>query len=64
MNLDLLHLDTWGPFSHESVDGFRFFLTIVDDYTRATWIYMMKYKSDVHTIFPDFVTFIETQFSK
>lgn len=33
---ELLHIDIWGPFSVETVDGFKYFLTIVDDYSRAT----------------------------
>ncbi|XP_010480765.1 PREDICTED: uncharacterized protein LOC104759556 [Camelina sativa] len=28
---DLVHLDIWGPFSVESIEGYRYFLTIVDD---------------------------------
>lgn len=28
---DLLHLDVWGPYRHFTHNGFRFFLTIVDD---------------------------------
>ncbi|XP_056864308.1 uncharacterized protein LOC130511370 [Raphanus sativus] len=28
---DLVHLDIWGPFSVESVEGYRYFLTLVDD---------------------------------
>lgn len=49
---DLLHIDTWGPFSTPTHDGFRYFLTIVDDCSRATWVYLLKHKSDVLTIFP------------
>lgn len=39
------------------------FLTIVDDCTRVTWVYMMKYKSDVLTIFPAFLKFVLTQYN-
>lgn len=59
---DLVHLDVWGPFSVESVEGHKYFLTIVDDCTRVTWIYMMKCKSDVSRLFPDFVKHISTQY--
>nr|GEX50798.1 ribonuclease H-like domain-containing protein [Tanacetum cinerariifolium] len=31
---ELVHLDLWGPYKVTSKEGFRFFLTIVDDYTR------------------------------
>ncbi|XP_033146632.1 uncharacterized protein LOC103863505 isoform X2 [Brassica rapa] len=59
---DLIHIDTWGPFSVESVEGYKYFLTIVDDHTRVTWIYMMKYKSDVSVILPSFVKLVRTQY--
>jgi hypothetical protein len=32
---DLVHIDLWGPYKITSRDGFRYFMTIVDDYTRA-----------------------------
>nr|GEW50686.1 hypothetical protein [Tanacetum cinerariifolium] len=35
---DLVHLDLWRPYKVTSSEGFRFFLTVVDDYTRAVWI--------------------------
>ena len=33
---DLVHNDIWGPFNVSTPAGHRYFLTIVDDYTRAT----------------------------
>ena len=60
---ELLHIDTWGPFSETTQDGHRYFLTIVDDHTRVTWIYLLKLKSDVLRVFPSFITMVETQFN-
>ena len=60
---ELLHIDVWGPFSVETVDGYKYFLTIVDDYSRATWIYLMRTKSEVLTVFPAFVTLVENQYN-
>lgn len=59
---DLLHIDIWGPFSVESIEGYKYFLTIVDDCTRVTWIYMLKTKHDVVTIFPLFLKYVFIQF--
>lgn len=33
---DLRHIDTWCPFSIPTHDGYRYFLTIVNDCTRIT----------------------------
>lgn len=32
----LIHMDLWGPYIVETYDHKRFFLTMVDDYTRFT----------------------------
>ncbi|GJY42158.1 ribonuclease H-like domain-containing protein, partial [Tanacetum coccineum] len=32
---ELVHLDLWGPYRVSSREGFKYFLTIVDDYSRA-----------------------------
>lgn len=37
---DLVHVDVWGPLSVVSHEGFRYFLTLVDDCTCVTWIYL------------------------
>ena len=40
----------------------RYFLTIVDDYSRFTWVYLLKSKFNVNSIFHAFCTLIHTQF--
>ena len=40
---DLIHCDTWGPFHLPSHTGHRYFLTIVDDCTRFTWLFLLKH---------------------
>lgn len=59
---DVIHANIWGPFHQPSYNGFRFFLTLVDDCTRLTWFYMMKHKFDFHHIFPCFYNTISAQF--
>ncbi|XP_023638865.1 uncharacterized protein LOC111830613 [Capsella rubella] len=60
---DLVHIDVWGPFSTESIEGFKYFLTLVDDCTRVTWVYMMRNKSDITVIFPTFLKMVSTQYN-
>ena len=59
---DLVHYDTWGPYHVSSYNGFRYFLTSVDDYSCFTWVYLLKNKFDVHAIFPRFLALVKTQF--
>ncbi|GJX72276.1 ribonuclease H-like domain-containing protein [Tanacetum coccineum] len=44
---ELVHLDLWGPYKVSSREGFKFFLTIVDDFSRALWTYLLKIKDEV-----------------
>ncbi|GKD99512.1 ribonuclease H-like domain-containing protein, partial [Tanacetum coccineum] len=44
---DLVHLDLWRPYKMASSEGFRFFLTVVDDYTRAVWVYLIESKDEI-----------------
>lgn len=37
MIFELIHIDTWGPHKNTTYNGFKYFLTIVDDYSKATW---------------------------
>ncbi|KAL2925632.1 Retrovirus-related Pol polyprotein from transposon RE2, partial [Bienertia sinuspersici] len=36
----LLHVDVWGPYRIPTYDNCTYFLTIVDDYTRYTWVHL------------------------
>ena len=60
---EILHADIWGPFSHTSILGHKFFLTLVDDFSRFTWVILMKSKSETRKHLTQFISFIETQFS-
>ncbi|GKA28479.1 sodium/hydrogen exchanger 6, partial [Tanacetum coccineum] len=39
----LVHLDLWGPYRVHSREGYRYFLAIVDDYSRAVWFPQSPY---------------------
>lgn len=59
---DLIHCDLWRPCTNFAYDGSKYFLSIVDDHSRCTWIYLLKLKSDALIILQTFYTMIETQF--
>ena len=42
---ELVHSDVWGPCSVMSPTGFNYFVTFVDDFSRVTWLYLMKSRS-------------------
>ena len=59
---DLVHMDVWGLYSTLTSDDFVYFLTVVDDATRATWLFLMRSKYEVRQLFHSFYTMISTQF--
>ncbi|XP_050217801.1 uncharacterized protein LOC126668656 [Mercurialis annua] len=60
---DLIHIDIWGPARIYSLYGHKYFLTIVDDKSRFTWLFLLKAKSEARTIIQNFCMHIETQFN-
>lgn len=38
---ELVHIDLWGAYKVPSSCGARYFLTIVDDFSRGVWIYLI-----------------------
>ncbi|KAM2308323.1 hypothetical protein EV2_031220 [Malus domestica] len=61
--LELLHTDVWGPAPLLSVNGYRYYLIFVDDYTKYTWFFPLKSKSDVFDTFVQFKVLVETLLS-
>ena len=61
--LELFHLDILGPFKYPSRTICKMFITIVDDFSRMTWIFLIKSKSKFPQIFMQFVKLIENQMS-
>ncbi|BFG20494.1 hypothetical protein CerSpe_067680 [Prunus speciosa] len=58
---DLVHSDVWVP-ARVTSNGFRWFVTFIDDCTRLTWVFLLKNKHDVASILPEFCTMVSTQF--
>jgi transposase InsO family protein len=44
--LQLVHADLCGPFRTSSQGGACYFLSLIDDYSRKTWVYFLARKSD------------------
>jgi hypothetical protein len=40
--LELLHMDLFGPIAYISIDGSKYCLVIVDDYSRFTWVFFLQ----------------------
>ena len=61
---ELIHCDLWGPYRSASSCGAHYFLTIVDDFSRAIWVTLLVDKKDVSHTLKNFFAMIERQFNK
>ncbi|KAJ3686893.1 hypothetical protein LUZ61_016057 [Rhynchospora tenuis] len=57
--LELIHTDICGPITPKSFGEKRYFITFIDDYTRKTWVYFLKEKSEALEVFKKFKTMVE-----
>ena len=57
--LQLVHRDISGPFPSLSFQRARYLLTFIDDYSRRTWVYFLKNKSETFDTFLVFKALVE-----
>ena len=59
--LELVFSDVWGP-APTSVGRNNYYVSFIDDYSKFTWIYLLRDKSEVFQCFKDFQQLVERQF--
>lgn len=57
---ELIHTDLWRLASVAASDGYRYYVHFLDDFSRFTWIYPLKLKSDTFAAFTHFITLVKT----
>ncbi|GJZ85107.1 retrovirus-related pol polyprotein from transposon TNT 1-94, partial [Tanacetum coccineum] len=57
--LNLLHMDLCGPMRVASINGKKYILVIVDDYSRYTWTLFLRFKDETPEVLKDFLTMIQ-----
>ncbi|KAI3767607.1 hypothetical protein L2E82_17860 [Cichorium intybus] len=62
--LDIIHTDVCGPFRSTTKDGTRFYVTFTDDFSRYSYIYLIKQKSDTFEKFKEFKNEVENQLGR
>nr|GEW87211.1 ribonuclease H-like domain-containing protein [Tanacetum cinerariifolium] len=53
--LHLLHMDLCGPMRIASINGKRYVLVIVDDYSRYTWVHFLRSKDEAPEVIKSFL---------
>ncbi|GJX07959.1 uncharacterized mitochondrial protein-like protein [Tanacetum coccineum] len=57
--LELLHMNLCGPMRVASINGKKYILVIVDDYSRYTWLYFLRTKDEAPDMIIDFVNQVQ-----
>ena len=52
--LELIHSDVCGTMPSISLSEYKYYVTFINDYSRKTWIYFLKKKSEVFDKFKEF----------
>lgn len=59
--LELVYADICGPMRTESLAGSKYFLLIIDDFSRMSWAYFNTFKSEAFECFKKFKAQVEKQ---
>ena len=62
--LQLLHIDLCGPSAVASLHKKKYILVIVDDFTRFTWTFFLRLKSETANELINFIKLVELQLQK
>ena len=62
--LNYVHSDLWGPSSYESLGGGRYFMSIIDDFSKKVWIYILKTEDEAFQKFKQLKKMVEVQTGK
>nr|GEU45681.1 integrase, catalytic region, zinc finger, CCHC-type, peptidase aspartic, catalytic [Tanacetum cinerariifolium] len=57
--LQLLYMDLCGPMQVESINGKKYVLVIVDDYSRYTWTHFLRSKDETPEVLIDFLRLVQ-----
>lgn len=59
----LIHVDIQGGYHVASLLRAHLFITIVDDFSCATWVFLMHQKSEAQQLLRNFILYVKTQFN-
>jgi transposase InsO family protein len=60
--LELLHMDLFGPIAYISIDGSKYCLVILDDYSRFTWVLFLQEKTQTQDTLKGFLRQAQNEF--
>jgi len=61
--IELIHSDICGQINTPTWNGKKYFITLIDDFTHFTVIYLLTNKSKTFEVFKEYIATVEAQFS-
>jgi histone deacetylase 1/2 len=61
--LEQIFSDVWGP-TPASINKHSYYVSFIDDFSKFTWIYLLKKRSDVYQVFLNFQQLVEQKFGR
>lgn len=55
----LIYIDTWEPYMSPTHNGYKYFLTIVDVFSKGTWTFLLTTKSNAFSVLKTFLSIVE-----
>jgi transposase InsO family protein len=60
--LKMLHMDLFGPVAYISIDGNKYDLVIIYDYSYFTWVFFLQDKSETQEVLKKFLRRAQNEF--
>ena len=62
--LELIYLDVWGSSPIQSFDGFHYYISFINYFTKYLSLFLIKFKLDVPTVFKKLKLVVKKYFKK
>jgi transposase len=62
-HLNLIFSDVWG-LAIDSFGNKKYYVSSINDFSKFTWIYLLRHRSEVFTFFQEFECMVERMFNR
>ena len=62
--LECIHSDIWGPYSIPTINGHKYFISFIDDFSRYSYVYLIREKSEALDVFMIYKAEVENQLNR
>ena len=59
--LECILIDIWGPYPTPTINGHKYFITFIDEFSRYSYVYLIHEKSEALNVFKIYKAEVENQ---